>query len=133
VSLDDTSLHDTSIEDPRVDTSADDVGMDPSGDDRPMTRRESRLAAEGVTATTRRLERYRSRSDRLASALLVAAAVCVVAGGIVLALGFPRPHTLLVYAAVALGCLGVLFALPRVFSSVPFDSDRPVPRRRDDD
>lgn len=102
-------------------------------DDRPATRREARLALERVAEGEGRLEALRSRSDRVASVLLVIAAACVVLGGVALALGFADPHTLLVYAAVAFGGLGVVLSLPRVFSSVPFDPDRPLPRRRADD
>jgi hypothetical protein len=75
----------------------------------------------------------RSGMDRIASWLLTAAAVSVALGGVTLALGFPRPHTLMVYAAVGLGGLGVLLALPKAMSSVPFDPTSPTARRRSDD
>jgi heme A synthase len=97
------------------------------------SRREARLAAEQRDATQSAAMPRRDRADRIATILLVAAAVSVTLGGVALALGFPRPHTLLVYAAVALGALGVLLALPRVLSSIPFDPTTPMPRRRSDD
>jgi hypothetical protein len=92
----------------------------------PLSRREARLSASSGPSV-------RDRLDRVAGVLLVTAAVSVVLGGIALAAGFPRQHTLLVYAAVALGALGVVCALPRALSSIPFDPSHPSPRRRSDD
>ncbi len=93
---------------------------DPADDGHPVERR-SRVAV------------FRTRTDRIATWLLVAAAACVALGGVTLALGFPRPHTLLVYASIAFGGLGVLLALPKALSGVPFDPSSPTPRRRSDD
>ena len=53
---------------------------------------------------------------RGALALLIAASVAIVAAGLLLAVGQPRAHTLLAYAAVALAALGVALALPAALS-----------------
>ncbi len=49
-------------------------------------------------------------------ALLIAASAAIVAAGLLLALGQPRAHTLLAYAAVALAALAVVLALPAALS-----------------
>ena len=97
------------------------------------SRAELRRQAQEPVLVARPRGGLRARSDRLATWLLVAAASCVLLGGVALALGLTRPHTLLVYAAVGLGGLGVLLALPKALSSVPFDPTAPMPRRRSDD
>jgi hypothetical protein len=55
------------------------------------------------------------RTSRIGLLLLLAAAVCILAAGLLVALGQPRAHTLLAYAAVVLAGLGVILALPAAF------------------
>ncbi len=56
------------------------------------------------------------RTARLGRILLLVAAGCIAAAGLMLALGHPRAHTLTAYAAVALAGLGVILALPAALS-----------------
>ena len=67
--------------------------------------------------------------DRFARAgrwLLVSASVLVAASGVVLALGFPRAHTLMVYLAVTLAGAGVVLALPPALRTSPLDTEEPA-------
>ncbi|MBK9740852.1 MAG: hypothetical protein IPO93_15450 [Actinobacteria bacterium] len=59
-----------------------------------------------------RIRAFFLRTSRLGLWLLFAAAVCIAAAGLMLALGHPRAHTLTAYAAVTLAALGVILALP---------------------
>jgi uncharacterized membrane protein HdeD (DUF308 family) len=66
---------------------------------------------------------FLDRTARFGRWLLIAASVSVAAAGIVLALGYPRVHTLMVYAAVALATVGVALALPSALRTNPLNVD----------
>jgi uncharacterized membrane protein HdeD (DUF308 family) len=66
---------------------------------------------------------FLDRTARFGRWLLIAASVSVAAAGIVLALGCPRVHTLMVYAAVALATVGVALALPSALRTNPLNAD----------
>jgi hypothetical protein len=67
-----------------------------------------------------------ARSGRV---LLVAAAGAILGAGLLLALGQPRAHTLLAYAAVGLAGAGVVLTIPAALSertSLDDTTDRQV-------
>ncbi len=66
-----------------------------------------------------RLRAFFLRTSRVGLVLLIAAAACIGAAGLLLALGHPRAHTLTAYAAVVLAAVGVFLALPAAL----FDKD----------
>lgn len=65
------------------------------------------------------------RCARFGRWLLIAASACAASAGIVLALGLPRAHTLIVYAAVAFATVGVILALPSALRTSPL-GDSPL-------
>jgi hypothetical protein len=70
----------------------------------------------------------RQRTARWGRILLVAAAAAILGAGLLLAVGQPRAHTLLAYAAVALAALGIALALPAALSE-PSTLDDPTDRQ----
>ena len=68
---------------------------------------------------------FLDRAARFGRWLLVAASASVAAAGLVLALGYPRVHTLMVYAAVALATVGVVLALPSALRTNPLAAETP--------
>ncbi len=71
----------------------------------------------------RRLGDAARRLARIGYVLLVGAAGLAIVGGLVLALGQPRAHTLIIYAAVALATVGVLLALPAALGTNPLSTE----------
>jgi hypothetical protein len=68
---------------------------------------------------------FLDRTARWGRWLLIAASATVAMAGLVLALGYPRVHTLMVYAAVALATIGVVLALPSALRTNPLNAENP--------